>query len=485
MVNSKISGFVSIIKDNYKAAKNFSIQEPQICAGAIRTALETAVKLFWLKKYDKEPVWIINGKEEFNLYEAVKDSRFSSLFNEIIISDIHVIRKMCNDVLHGKEPFTVGVAQELLNRLEKCVEAIQSVIELNVITTPDSSSKTNDVAIEEKPIINYPIPTIPIITTNAATERRIFWDMFEQALDENGNPFYLASRDHYATINRKSANCNLCLSLDFLVQKEFFRIGIYIQDDIKTPHYDRLLLQKEEIEKALGFSPIWNNRGEKNPNTRRIEIQLPFMPYVRDDYERLIDLALPIILKYIEVFSIYLPDAFKENYQRGEKVMVNSIKVYNPLVRNVHKGYGGRAQAIYDECCKVFGWDSSKRYLFGLQQILYAEKATPEGYSPWFLPHNNWTETKGGNFFNEIYGDVIEEMWIKQKYGLYHDETTRVTFVKTKSGEYVFLGIYNPIKVEEKLLKEDIVNNKGKIVKHAGEKVWIKTYQSISDEYAQ
>ena len=76
--------------------------------------------------------------------------------------------------------------------------------------------------------------------------------------------------------------------------------------------------------------------------------------------------------------------------------MVNSIKVYNPLVRNIHNGYGGRAQAIYDECCKVFGWDSSKRYLFGLQQILYAEKVTPEGYSPWFLPHNNWTETKEG-----------------------------------------------------------------------------------------
>ena len=76
-------------------------------------------------------------------------------------------------------------------------------------------------------------------------------------------------------------------------------------------------------------------------------------------------------------------------------------------------------------------------------------------------------------------------MWIEQKYGLYHDETTRVTFVKTKSGEYVFLGIYTPIKVEEKTLKEDIVNNKGKVLKKAGGKVWIKTYQSISDEYAQ
>lgn len=134
METSKIGGYISLIKENYKAAKNSYIKDPQVCAGAIRTALEAAVKLLWLKKYNKEPIWVINGKEGFNLYEAVKDYRFSSLFNEIIISDIHVIRRMCNDVLHAKAPFTVGVAQELLARLEKCVEAIQSVIEIDVIT---------------------------------------------------------------------------------------------------------------------------------------------------------------------------------------------------------------------------------------------------------------------------------------------------------------------------------------------------------------
>ena len=141
MLTSKIGVYVSFIKENYKAAKNSSIKEPQVCAGAIRTALEAAVKLLWLKKYHKEPIWVINGKEGFNLYEAVEDSRFSSLFNKIIISDIHVIRRMCNDVLHAKAPFTVGVAQELLDRLEKCVEAIQSVIEIDAITKSNVSTQ--------------------------------------------------------------------------------------------------------------------------------------------------------------------------------------------------------------------------------------------------------------------------------------------------------------------------------------------------------
>ena len=66
--------------------------------------------------------------------------------------------------------------------------------------------------------------------------------------------------------------------------------------------------------------------------------------------------------------------------------------------------------------------------------------------------------------------DTIEEVWEKPQYGLYHDETTRVTFAKTKSYGYVFIGIYKPIKVDEKILSN-------------GSKVWIKTYQRIADAY--
>ena len=153
------------------------------------------------------------------------------------------------------------------------------------------------------------------------------------------------------------------------------------------------------------------------------------------------------------------------------------------LIHNINKGYGGRAQAIYDECCKIFGWDFSKRYLFGLQQILYAEEATPEKYSPWFLPHNNWTERKGGNWFNLIHDDLIEEMWTEEKYGLNHDQTTRVTFAKRKDGEYVFLGLYVPIEVKTKILADDIVNRQGKVLKRAGDKVWVKIYKLVSKVY--
>jgi len=80
----------------------------------------------------------------------------------------------------------------------------------------------------------------------------------------------------------------------------------------------------------------------------------------------------------------------------------NSKPKANTLIRNLNKGYGTRAQDIYDDCCKKFGWDYSKRSLFAPQKPLYAAGATPEGYSPLFLAHSNWTESKGSNWTNTI-----------------------------------------------------------------------------------
>jgi hypothetical protein len=56
--------------------------------------------------------------------------------------------------------------------------------------------------------------------------------------------------------------------------------------------------------------------------------------------------------------------------------------------------------------------------------------------------------------------------------------------VKNKSKEYIFLGIYKPIKEETIILKSNIMKD-GKIIKKAGEKVGIKTYQLVFDSYPQ
>ncbi len=52
------------------------------------------------------------------------------------------------------------------------------------------------------------------------------------------------------------------------------------------------------------------------------------------------------------------------------------------LTRDIYKGLNTNALDIYDDCCLKFNWDPTKRGFFGRQQLLYAESATPENYSP-------------------------------------------------------------------------------------------------------
>lgn len=144
----------------------------------------------------------------------------------------------------------------------------------------------------------------------------------------------------------------------------------------------------------------------------------------------------------------------------------------NVLARNLYKGYGGKAQIIYDECCKRFGWDYTKRGLFAPQKPLYAPGATPEGYSPLFLAHSNWTDSKGSNWTNTITSTTIEERWDTVGYDFYHDNYTRVVFAKSKScnWNYVFIGVYKPVGYRVEKLPNGTIR-------------WIKIFERISDEY--
>lgn len=113
--------------------------------------------------------------------------------------------------------------------------------------------------------------------------------------------------------------------------------------------------------------------------------------------------------------------------------------------------YGTVAQKIYDSCCAAFGWDKNKRGLFGRQQELYAEDATPEKYSVWFLAHSNWTDTRNGQWSNKIYHKIkhINERWDDiTKPRFESDAEIRVVFAKNRDRKYVFLGIYKCLSID-------------------------------------
>ena len=136
---------------------------------------------------------------------------------------------------------------------------------------------------------------------------------------------------------------------------------------------------------------------------------------------------------------------------------------------------GGRAIDVYDACCKDFGWKMSKRGEFAQQQLLYAENATPEGYSVWMIVHSSRCERydESITWYNFVKGDKIEEVWNGSgKEALFLDMSRRVTFVKERSDGkpvYKFLGVYEAIGAEMREV--------------CGKKRAVKIYQRVASTY--
>lgn len=171
-----------------------------------------------------------------------------------------------------------------------------------------------------------------------------------------------------------------------------------------------------------------------------------------------------------EKFLVF-EDATLQKMVEDEIAKIRNMDVGEKLIRNLYKGYGTRAMDIYENCCRVFGWDYSKLGQFALKKPLYAYNATPEGYSVIFLAHSNWTDTKVRNRINIIQEKTLEERWREiDDDAFYTDTYTRVVFAKDKYGEYVFLGVY--------LYKET------KTVTFLNEeKHFVKIYKRVSSQY--
>ena len=92
--------------------------------------------------------------------------------------------------------------------------------------------------------------------SNAEFERKIFWDMYNEILINNGEPFSISSKKQWAIVNKNSPAWNEpVIAMDFLVQKKVLRINAFLLDDEYL--FAKLLGMKEEIEETLGFAPEW------------------------------------------------------------------------------------------------------------------------------------------------------------------------------------------------------------------------------------
>ena len=146
-----------------------------------------------------------------------------------------------------------------------------------------------------------------------------------------------------------------------------------------------------------------------------------------------------------------------------------------------YTSYGSVGQRIYDLCCDEFGWDSGQRDEFARQRIMYAYRATREGYSVWFLVHHTWIEKKEdatAKWWNTIGKDAVYEEWYnsrisdEDRFNLYNDRSPRLTFARNRAGQYTFIGIFKPQEEIREFFDPRV-----------GERIFLKTYQLVGKRY--
>lgn len=126
--------------------------------------------------------------------------------------------------------------------------------------------------------------------------------------------------------------------------------------------------------------------------------------------------------------------------------------MYDGLI--VKRAYGKKAKDIYFAGCYRFYWDNSKIGSFCQQKKLYDVNCTKEGFSVWFLPYSNLTNSKNdsANWTNYISSDftTIKEVWESVNDLFHNDKSKRVTFAKQKNGQYLYLGIFQVTEIDKK-----------------------------------
>ena len=143
------------INENMDYFTHAPLEEHYARTELIRSTLEDAVKLFWLKSYDMIPTFP-DGEDEgeseaedknesetagepkeerFDLRKAIADPRYSDAFNEGTINYMNIIRTKCDDALNGGKPLTMEEAASLLRMLDKCLHSTEYVIPLTFLTS--------------------------------------------------------------------------------------------------------------------------------------------------------------------------------------------------------------------------------------------------------------------------------------------------------------------------------------------------------------
>lgn len=253
-------------------------------AAAMRSALESALKAYWVYRWDRyDPTETLHNKIN---YLANKKE-----FNAVIIKYMDMIRESGNQQLHEGEHFDKETSNELFDIFKKCIQAISDKIGIDLTKSTVAELKDkgecqmNKTVPQEKNVIS----------------KETFWFDFENILKENGEPFKIihekaGEQTFWACVNKNKAFTNNCVDISLVKRSNFLRIGLYIIDK-DSPIGIIILSNKESINEQLSFQPNWEY-GSRNPNTLRVTVKLPIDSKTSRE---LTEEALPIIMEFIGI----------------------------------------------------------------------------------------------------------------------------------------------------------------------------------------
>ena len=152
--------------------------------------------------------------------------------------------------------------------------------------------------------------------TNTEEQRKLFWELFDEILLENGEPFKISYQNkkneikHNGAVNKHFTNTpsGTAIDLGFNFGKGIFRVNFYIPER-KTSLRDNFINNKEQIESMITKTLLWEN-GSQNENVLRPSVYFEFIKNDVDDYRRVIEESLPTIIEFINVANMYGKDEF-------------------------------------------------------------------------------------------------------------------------------------------------------------------------------
>ena len=188
--------------------------------------------------------------------------------------------------------------------------------------------------------------------TPAQHEQRIFWSIFEKKLQEIGNPFsicyeFAGKTKYFASVDKKNAMVSIGLTIDFLYIAKIVKINIYIENDLQL--FNELFVQKEQIEKELGFAPKWILNGVKNPNTRRIISTFPVIIGNPNNYEMVINKVIPYVIQYKNVFIKRIPNLFDFKANTISTNIIPPYKQFNESHSTISKIQNSENKRVYNK----------------------------------------------------------------------------------------------------------------------------------------